>query len=164
MMLFNRDSAIQKCFPEDSAQFASQKIRFPASRPDDVSYRLDAQLSKESAVQTTCHTVWTHIRLKHHPSGRPGFPSGPFSVSRSFELLKLASIWTIQLLVWTTLSRTTFRISFQNTDMGRSLQPSGRDGFPFGRQSARSGRACIKYGNCVHQNNRLDDHPLSLDA
>jgi hypothetical protein len=40
-MLFNMDSAIQK-FPKDSAQFASQKIRFPASRQDDVSYRLDA--------------------------------------------------------------------------------------------------------------------------
>jgi hypothetical protein len=62
---------------EDSAQFASQKNRFPANRLDDVSYRPDAQLSKALAVRTTCHTVRMHIRLKHHPFGRRRFPSGP---------------------------------------------------------------------------------------
>jgi hypothetical protein len=103
-MLFNRGSTIQKCFAEDSAQLASQKIRFLASRPDDVSYRPDAQLSKAPAVRTTCHTIRTHIRLKHHPSGRRGFPSGPSSVSRSFDLLQLTSILTIQQPVRTTLS------------------------------------------------------------
>jgi hypothetical protein len=59
-------------FPEDSAQFTSHKIWFHANRPDDVSYRLDAQLSKAPAVRTTCHIVRTHIRLKHHPSERVG--------------------------------------------------------------------------------------------
>jgi hypothetical protein len=38
--------------PEDSAQFASQKFRFPISRPDDVSYCPDAHLSKASSVRT----------------------------------------------------------------------------------------------------------------
>jgi len=28
-----------------------------------------------------------------------------------------------------------------------------------GRQSSWFGRVCIKYGNCVHQINRPDDHP-----
>jgi len=69
-----------------------------------VSYRPDAQLSKASAIQMTCHTVWTHIRLKHHPSGRRGFLSGPFSMSRSFELLQLASVRMIQQPFRTTLS------------------------------------------------------------
>jgi hypothetical protein len=84
-------------FPEDSAQFASQKFWFPASHPDDVSYCPDAQLSKAPAVQTTCHTVRMHIRLKHHLSG-------PSSMSRSFELLQLASIRTFQQPIRTTLS------------------------------------------------------------
>jgi hypothetical protein len=69
-----------------------------------MSYRLDAQLSKAPAVRTTCHTIQTHIRLKHHPSRRRGFLSGPSSVSRSFELLQLASVRTIQQPVRTTLS------------------------------------------------------------
>jgi hypothetical protein len=83
-------------FPEDSTQFASQKIRFPASRPADVSYCSDSQLSKAPAVQKMCHTILTHIRLKHHPSRRRGFASRPSSVSRSFELLQLAFVRTIQ--------------------------------------------------------------------
>jgi hypothetical protein len=92
-------------FPEDSAQFTSQKIRFPASsRQNDVSYRPDTQLSNASAVRTTCQTVRTHIRLKHHPSRRLGFPSSPSYVSRSFELIQLASVLTIQQPVWTILS------------------------------------------------------------
>jgi hypothetical protein len=33
-----------------------------------------------------------------------------------------------------------------------------------GRQSVWSGRACIRYGNCVHQIDCPDAHPLSLDA
>jgi hypothetical protein len=44
-----------------------------------------------------CHTIWTHIRLKHHSSG-------PSSMSRSFELLQPASVRTIQQPVRTTLS------------------------------------------------------------
>jgi hypothetical protein len=44
--------------PEDSAQFASQKIRFPVSRPDDVSYRPDPHQTKASSVRTT----WIPIR------------------------------------------------------------------------------------------------------
>jgi hypothetical protein len=33
-----------------------------------------------------------------------------------------------------------------------------------GRQSAWSGRACIKYGNCVHLIDRQDNHPPGPDA
>jgi hypothetical protein len=91
-------------FLEDFTQFASQKIWFLASHPDDVSYRPDAQLSKAPAIRTTYHTVRTHIRLKHHLSRQRGFPSGPSSVSRSFELLQLASVQMIQQPVRTTLS------------------------------------------------------------
>jgi hypothetical protein len=38
---------------EYSVQFASQKIRFLANRPDDVIYCPDAHLSKASSVRTT---------------------------------------------------------------------------------------------------------------
>jgi len=164
MMLFNRDSA----------QFASQKILFPTSRPDDVSYRLDAQMSKAPAVWTTCHTVRTHIRLKHHPSGRHGFPSRPSSVSRSFELLQLASAWTIQCLtkalqflsetqIWEDRCNCSDDVDsrpdalIHKASIVIQIQTSGR-------QLSWSGRSCIKYRNCIHQINRPDDNPPSLDA
>jgi hypothetical protein len=86
MMLFNRDSTIQKCFQKI---LHSLQVRKFGSLP---------------AVRTTCHTVRTHIRLKHHPFERHGFLSGPSSVSRRFELLQLASVRTIQQPVRTTLS------------------------------------------------------------
>jgi hypothetical protein len=86
MMLFNRDSVIQKCFQKI---LHSLQVRKFGSHP---------------AIWTTCHTILTHIRLKHHSFGRRGFPSGPSFVSRSFKLLHLASIWTIQYPVRTTLS------------------------------------------------------------
>jgi hypothetical protein len=55
---------------EDYAQFTSQKIRFPVSYLDEVSYRPNAHLSKVTAVRMMCHTVWMPMCLKHHPSGR----------------------------------------------------------------------------------------------
>jgi hypothetical protein len=170
-----------KSMSEVSALFARQKSQFPTSRPEDVSSCPDAQLSKAPAVRTMCHTVRTHIRLKHHLSGRRGFSSGPSSVSRSFELLQLASVRTFQQPVRTTLSVwTSFRFSFQvpikedwfncpddvnshpdalihKASIAIQIQPSGR-------QSAWSGRACIRYGNCVHQISRPDDHPPGPDA
>jgi hypothetical protein len=33
-----------------------------------------------------------------------------------------------------------------------------------GCQSAWSGRACIRYGNCVHQINHFDNHPIGPDV
>jgi len=160
-------------FLKDSAQFKSQKIRFPACRSDDVSYSPGAQLSKALVIRTTCHTIRKHIRLKHHPSR-------PFSVSRSFELLQLASVRTIQQPVRTTLSvRSSFKISFQTqiwedccncpddvesrpdalihkASIAIQIQTSGC-------QPAWSGRASIRYGNCVHLINRSDDHPPGPD-
>jgi len=168
-------------FPEDSAQFASQKIWFPTSRLDDVSYRPDAQLSNESAFRTMCQTFRTHMKLKHHPSGRRGFPSEPSSVSRSFELLQLASVWTIQQPIRMTLSvRSSFRISFQ-TQIWEDCynRPDDVESRPYalihkvsiaiqiqtsGQQSSWFGRASIKYGNFVHLLNCPDDHPPGPDA
>jgi len=130
-MLFNKDSAIQKCFQKILHNLQGRKF------------------GSLSAVRTTCHTVRTPICPKCQPfvrrvisSRRPSvqsiirpddenFSSGPSPVLRSFELLQLACVLMFQQDVRTTLSvRPSFRISFQNTDMGRSLQPSGGRGFP----------------------------------
>jgi hypothetical protein len=128
-----------------------------------------------------CQTVWMHIRLKHHPSERRGFPSGPSSMSRSFELLQLAFVWTIQQPVRTTLSvRSSFRISFQiqiwedccnrpddvesrpdaliyKASIAIQIQTSGH-------QPTWSGRVSIRYGNGVHLINRPNDHPPGPNA
>jgi hypothetical protein len=107
-MLFNRDSAIQKCFQKI---LHSLQVRKLCSLP---------------AVRMRCQTVPTPIKQR-------GFRSKPSSVSRSFELLQLASVRTIQQPVRTILSvRSSLRISFQNTNMGILLQPSRRRGFPSG--------------------------------
>jgi hypothetical protein len=59
-----------------------------------------------------------------------------------------------------------YGISFQNIDMGRQLQLSGRCGFSSGRRSSCSGRASFIYGNCVHQIHRPDNrcHGLACQA
>jgi len=90
--LFNRDSAIQKCF---------QKILH--------SLQL-RRFGSLLAIRTTCHTVRTPIYSKPQPSGRrvipfespsvqsiicpddENFSSKPSPVSRSFELLQLAFV------------------------------------------------------------------------
>jgi hypothetical protein len=93
---------------EDSAQFTSQK------NPD------PCQPSGRHDIPSGRPTVQSIIR-----SDDENFPSKPSHVSRSFELLQLASVRTFQQHIRTTLSvRPSFRISFQNTDMGRSMQVS----------------------------------------
>jgi len=137
--------------PEDSAQFTSQKNRIPCSRPKDVIYHLDAHLSKASSVRTT-------------RTFRLNLPLCP-DVSRAHPE--------------DTQCSTSYGISFQNKNMGRSLQSSGRCGLPsgrahmasiafkiqtFGRYCSWSGRVSIRYGNCVHQINRPDYHSFGPDA
>jgi len=146
-----------------------------------VSSRSDAQLSKASAFRTTCLTVWTLIRLKHHPSGQRGFPSGPSSVSKSFELLQLASVQTFQQPVRTTLSvRSSFKFSFQNQiwedycnrpdDMDSCLDAlllKASSQFKLNRPDTslpRSRRAYYRYGNCVQQITHPDGHPPGPDV
>jgi hypothetical protein len=102
-------------------------------------------------------------------------------MSRSFELLQLAYVRTIQQPVRTTLSvQSSFRISFQ-TQIWEDCcnHPDDVDSRPdvlihkaniaiqiqtSGRHLTWSGRACIRYGNCVHQIDRPDAHPPGPDA
>jgi hypothetical protein len=103
-------------FLEDYAQIPSKSNRIPCIRPNDMIFRQDAQLSK------------------HHPSGRRELSIRTFLC---VEKLRTAP-GCIRLDVSGTRPdtfqcSTRKSISFQNTDMGRQLQPSERCVFPFGR-------------------------------
>jgi len=95
--------------PENSAQSTSQKNWIPCSCPDDVIYHSDPQLSKASSVQTF-HCV---EKLRAVPA----------CICSEVSAARLDD----------TQCSTSYEISFQNTDMVRSLQLSGRCGFPSGR-------------------------------
>jgi len=57
-----------------------------------------------ATVQMMWYTVWTlNCPSIIHPNDEI-FPSGPSSVSRSFELFQLASVRTFQQHVWKTIS------------------------------------------------------------
>jgi hypothetical protein len=82
-------------------------------RPNNVPYRPDAR------------------QTKHHLSGRRGFPSGPFTASRSFcsslhPSGRLSSPSERRLVI------DQLQIFFPSSNKGRLMQPSGRRGFPSG--------------------------------
>jgi hypothetical protein len=85
-MLFNRDSAIQSASRRFYTVYKSEN-----SVPSQPSGRRD--------IPSRRPTVQSIIRLDNE-----NFPSEPSSVSRSFELLQLASVWTFQQHVQMTLS------------------------------------------------------------
>jgi hypothetical protein len=102
-------------FLEDSTQIPSKSSWIPCIRLDNVIFHPNAQLSK------------------HHPSERRELFVRTFLC---VEKLRIAT-GCIRPDILTTLPdafqcSTRKRISFQNTDMGRQLQPSGRCVFPSG--------------------------------
>jgi hypothetical protein len=115
-MLFNKDSAIQSASRRFCTIYKSEKF---GSLP---------------AVRTTCHTVRTPNYPKHHP-----FRRRELSVRTFLYVKKLRTAPTcirqdiLAACPDDSHCSTSFRISFQNTVLGRSLQPSGRRGFPYGR-------------------------------
>jgi hypothetical protein len=133
MVLYKRDSTIQKCFRK-SALCTSHKNRFPISRPDDCaipsgrpsvhcSIRLDDVPYRPDARQT-----------KHHPSGRRVFSVRTLHCIEKL-LFQLAFVQTTQQPVRTPFSiRLGFRF-FPKLYMGRLLQLSGRCGLLSGRTS-----------------------------
>jgi hypothetical protein len=101
-MLFNRDSTIQKCFRGFCTVCKSEKLVpcqpsgrrvipsgrsyvLSSSHPDDVSYRPNARQTKASSVRTTWISIRTLICIEK-------------------LMVQLASVWTIQQTVRTTLS------------------------------------------------------------
>jgi hypothetical protein len=128
----------------------------------------------------TCHTVWTPIRLKDHPSGRRGFPYFLY-----VEKLRTAStcIRPDVSAARPDDSQCSIKASgfLSKTQIWEDCYncPDDMDSRPdalihkasiaiqiqtFGRQSSSSERVCIKYGNCVHHINRPDDHPPGPEA
>jgi hypothetical protein len=102
-------------------------------------------------------------------------------VSRRFELLQLASVWTFQQHVRTTLSVRQASGFLSKTQLWEDCcnYPDNVDSRldalihkasiviqiqTSERQFSWSERACIRYRNCVHQINRPDNHPLGPDA
>jgi hypothetical protein len=161
--------------PEDSAQFASLKIWFPVSRLDNVSYRQDVHLSQVPSVRTTCHTVRMHFCLKHHPFRRRELsvrtfpcrevsnyssvhPSGRFSSTSGRLCVRQASGFLYKAQIWEDRCN---RPDDVDSCLDALIHKAGIaiQIQTFGRQSAWSRRACIRYGNCVHQINRSDNHP-----
>jgi hypothetical protein len=111
---------------------------------------------------------------KHHPSG-------PFSVSRSFELVQLASVRMFQQHIRTTLSVRPAMGFLSKTQIweDRCNRPDDVDSRPdalihkasiafkfqtSGHQSSWSIHTSIRYGNYVHQINRPNNHSFGPDA
>jgi hypothetical protein len=116
-ILFIRDSVIFRAlFLEDSAQIPSQKNRIPCIRSDDVIFRPNVQLSK------------------HYPSGRRELSIWTFlCVEKLQTILSCIRPDISATRLEAVQCSTSYGISFQNTDMGRQLQPFGRCVFPSGR-------------------------------
>jgi len=154
-------------------------------------------LNRDSAIQSAFRRFCTIYKLEKldplQPSGRrdipssiirpddENFPSGPSSMSRSFELLQLASVRMFQQHVRTTLSvwQTMGFLSKTQIWEDPCNRPEDVDSHPdelihkvsiaFKIQTSRcqsswSGRASYWYGKCIHLINRLDDHSLGPDA
>jgi hypothetical protein len=162
-MLFNKDSAIQKCFQKI---LHSLQVRKFGSLP---------------TVRTTCHTVRMPICSKYHPSerhgSRPDLPlcqeaskcsslhsSGRFSsLSGRLSVLDHASGFLSKTQIWEDCCNRPDDVDsrpdalMHKSSIAIQIRTSGR-------QSSWSGRASIRYGNCVHQISRLDDHPPGPDA
>jgi hypothetical protein len=122
-MLFNRDSTIQKCFRRFCTACKSENsVPYqPFGRP--------------------CHTIWTPIYPECQPSGRRFIPSGRRELSvQTFPCVEKFRTALAYIRPNISATRpddshclTSFRISFHNTVIGRSLQPSELRGFPSGR-------------------------------
>jgi len=163
MMLLNRDSAIQSSFRRFCTVYKPEKS--------------DPLLpSGQRGILSGRPTVQSIIGPDDE-----NFPSKPSSMSKSFKLFQLASVWTFQPHVRTTLSVRPAMGFLSKTQIweDRCNRPDDVDSRPNAlihkascafkiqtseRQQSRSEHGSYIYGNCVHQINRLDDHSLGPDA
>jgi hypothetical protein len=79
-----KDSTCQSIFKRLCAVKKIKDFRFPISRPDDVSSRLDAHLSTVPSVRTTCSSRPDARQTSIIRPDDVSFPFGPYTVSRSF--------------------------------------------------------------------------------
>jgi hypothetical protein len=80
----HRDSTCQSIFRRVYTAKNIEDFRFPVSRPDDVSSRLDAHLSNAPFVRTTCSSRPDARQTSIIHPDDVSFPSEPYTVSRSF--------------------------------------------------------------------------------
>jgi len=78
------DSTCQSIFRRLCTAKKIEDFRFPVSRPDDVSSRPDAHLSIVPSVRTTCSSRPDARQTSIIRLDDVSFPSGPYTVSRSF--------------------------------------------------------------------------------
>jgi hypothetical protein len=121
----NRDSTFQSEVRRIS--------KFPVSRPDDVSSRLDAHLSTVPSVWTTCHSVRTSDRQASSVRTTCFFRLDTYIVSRSFcaSLLR-PDISAVRPDAYQFSNGSLILSKFKK---GKINQPSGRCGIPSGRVS-----------------------------
>jgi hypothetical protein len=80
----NKDSTCQIIFRRLCTAKKIEDFRFPVSRPDDVSSHPDAHLSTVPSVRTTCSSRPDTRQTSIIRPDDVSFPSGPYTVSRSF--------------------------------------------------------------------------------
>jgi hypothetical protein len=115
----NRDSTFQSIFRRLCTVKKIEDFRFPVSCPDDVSSRLDVNLSTVPSVRMTYHPVGTPDRLAS------SVRTTCFSV-RTLHcieklLFQLESVWTSQQPVRTSISDRSASNSFQVQNKGRLI-------------------------------------------
>jgi hypothetical protein len=99
-------------FKKTLCKIQNSVVQFPCIRSDDVVFRSDAHLSK------------------HHPSGRRELSVWMFlCVQKLRTVLNCIRPNILATRLDAFHYSTSKRISLQNTDMGRQLQPSGRRGY-----------------------------------
>jgi hypothetical protein len=127
-----RDSTCQSIFIRLCTMKKIEDFRFPVSRPDDVSSFPDAHLSTVPSVWTTCSSRPDARQTSIIRPDDLSFPSGPYTVSKSF----CSSLHPSGPL--SSLSRCPsvidqLRILSKFSIWEGQLQTSGRCGFPSGR-------------------------------
>jgi hypothetical protein len=173
-MLSNRDSTIHKCFQKilhslQAWKFGSLSAVWTMCHTVRTSICPKCHPSGRRVIPSGCTSVWSIIH-----SDDENFPSGPSpvvkfrttpacirpdvsaarpddSVFDKLHFLYKAQIWEdrcnrpddVDSCLDALIHKAGIAIQIQT----------------FGRQSAWSRRACIRYGNCVHQINRSDNHP-----
>jgi hypothetical protein len=80
----NRDSTCQSILRRLYTAKKIKDFRFPVSRPDDMSSRPDAHLSTVPSVRMTCSSRPDARQTSIIRPDDVSFPSGPYTVSRSF--------------------------------------------------------------------------------
>jgi hypothetical protein len=105
--------------------------------------------SLQSSRRSQCSSASVRTTWLYRPDAIQCLTSIRVSAKRHSYGKMVATVRTMCDPVWT--------MSSIRQECPYQVQPSGR-------QPSRSGRSSFIYGNCVHQFNRLDDHPPGPDS